>query len=257
MEEFAMGQTTDELRRLQSQGTTEILVTLQSPPLRDPHLQQPLDQVPEQARHWKRLRDRLRQDLAWRTYPEHMRRWLEEGLPANTLTAYQEAEIDLWVMASLYILDGIERDCFEKKPMGGDDVRRLISWKKRLLSQTAPSGPVLVPESALGNPDEEGLTGLDQFPSTAFAEPSVAVETLDLCRKLLSRLTEQQQQLIRLRLHQQEWAEIGRELGLARRGLDQERQTIQEIAAEFTQLGEQDFACLVSHLLAMLTEETD
>jgi hypothetical protein len=252
-----MGETTDELKRLQSQGTTEILVTLQSPALRDPCLQQPLEQVPEQVRHWKRLRDRLRQDLAWRTYPEHMRRWLEEGLPAGALTTYQEAEIDLWVLASLYILDGIERDCFEKKPVNGDDVRRLISWKKRLLGQTPPAGLDLVPESSLASPGEDGPSGLDQFPASDFADPTVTVEALDLCRRLLDRLTEQQRNLIRLRLRQQEWADIGRELGLARRGLDHERETIRELAEEFNHLEERDFACLVSQLVAMLTEEAD
>jgi hypothetical protein len=211
----------------------------------------------------RRLRDerkRYREELLLRVYPVSIRRQLLEGHTSGRLTHEQEADLNATIDAGLYVLSGLEDGRFKVPPKCGDDLRRLISWKRRrlLLNEARRNAS----QVATFQEDDTILlcggnsplaSSPDERPEN---DPAVLCRVTELCRSLMKSLKPEQRDILRLRMQGLGWEEIESKLGLGRRGLEHERNAIRNtwtgMAGDLT---DDESACLLEPLLAALRGE--
>jgi hypothetical protein len=235
--------------------TTRYLSAISGPELSDEILNLPDDQLTPEQLERKKRKQRYKQELLLRVYPDSIRRRLLQG-NTTSMTPEIEAEHDAIVDAGLYVLAAIE----EKKiaPKGGDEVRKLIQWKKKWLALDAARGrqrdPATVPFDAGGPDSENEFTPPDTNPDS---DPALVAEVAELCKTFMTRLTIRQRALVQALVQGYDVAAIAVALETTPRLIYGERDRIRliwrEYAKDFTR---DEFACILDPLLDTLKEVT-
>jgi hypothetical protein len=234
--------------------TTRFLSAINSPELNDEALAQPDEKLTPEQLERKRRRERYRQELLLRVYPDTIRRRLLQGTSAP-MTADREAETNAIVDAGLYVLAAIE----EKKvaPKGGDEVRKLIQWKKRRLeidavrSRTRTEADVSLDAPVAGSENEAGM----QLEDTGSDDPALVAEVAELSRSFVTRLTSRQRTVLQMLIQGGSVAEIAVALNVTPRAIYGEHDRLRFLWRQFTKdRPSDDFACLLDPLLDTLNE---
>ena len=232
--------------------TTRFLSAINSPELSDEALAQPDEKLAPEQLERKRRRERYRQELLLRVYPETIKRRLLQGSSAP-MTADRVAETDAIVDAGLYVLAAIE----EKKvtPKGGDEVRKLIQWKTRRLeidsarSRSRTDANVSLDAPVAGSEEEAGM----QFEDAGADDPALVAEVAELSRAFVTRLTGRQRTVLQGLIQGASVAEIAVALNLTPRAIYGEHDRLRFLWKQFTKdRSSDDFACLLDPLLDTL-----
>ena len=171
------------------------------------------------------------------------------------MTADREAETNAIVDAGLYVLAAIE----EKKvaPKGGDEVRKLIQWKKRRLeidavrSRTRTEADVSLDAPVAGSENEAGM----QLEDTGSDDPALVAEVAELSRSFVTRLTSRQRTVLQMLIQGGSVAEIAVALNVTPRAIYGEHDRLRFLWRQFTKdRPSDDFACLLDPLLDTLNE---
>jgi hypothetical protein len=147
---------------------------------------------------WRELLDRV--------LPERVLALLRRG----SCRPWEEREIDLYVDAFCYVMRSIERGNLLGKH--GDDVRKLIEWKKGRLARR------LAPQAEMAGGPGDGLDGWPDRAPDGLAE--ALAQTVEISRLLLRELTAGQRNLIRWHLQGKTGKEVEALSGLGRRALE-------------------------------------
>jgi ATP/maltotriose-dependent transcriptional regulator MalT len=234
--------------------TTRFLSAINSPELSDEALAQPDEKLTPEQLERKRRKERNRQELLLRVYPDAIRRHLLQGANAP-MTADREAETSAIVDAGLYVLAAIE----EKKvtPKGGDEVRKLIQWKTRRLeidaarSRSRTEADVSLDAPVAGSENEAGM----QLEDTGSDDPALVAEVAELSRSFVTRLTSRQRTVLQMLIQGASVAEIAIALNVTPRSIYGEHDRLRFLWRQFTKdRPSGDFACLLDPLLDTLNE---
>jgi len=235
--------------------TTRFLSEINSPELSDAALDLPDDKLTPEQLQRKRRKQRYRQELLLRVYPDAIKRRLLQGSDER-LTAEREAETNAIVDAGLYVLSAIE----EKKvtPKGGDEVRRLIQWKTRRLEiDAARNRHRTDADVSLDAPvsPSEGEAGM-QIEDTASEDPAMVAEVTELSRAYVTRLTGRQRAVLQMLIQgEKSVAEIAEALKTTPRAIYGEHDRLRFLWRQFAKdRTSNDFACLLDPLLDTLSE---